>query len=97
MTPVSVPVWALGSFLPVVVWIDEATRIPTRQVSVPVWALGSFLHGAEWVGKGRGLEPERFSARVGSGVFSTRRGPHRRAARPRGFSARVGSGVFSTV
>ena len=68
-------------------------------VSVPVWALGSFLQA---------LSPcvsvvhscTRFSARVGSGVFSTgpaaSTSPWRRPPGSTGFSARVGSGVFST-
>ena len=67
------------------------------KVSVPVWALGSFLPVRI------DLPPHHsvcFSARVGSGVFSTSAKEAADDIRrwwPTSFSARVGSGVFSTV
>ena len=38
---VSVPVWALGSFL--LIRAARARMVTGQMVSVPVWALGSFL------------------------------------------------------
>jgi hypothetical protein len=65
---VSVPVWALGSF-PRGEPHRGLLRLP-GQVSVPVWALGSFPRRAS---RPTSQWPKRFSARVGSGVFSTKR------------------------
>ena len=73
-------------------------RSPGR-VSVPVWALGSFL---QVCGSGRRkdhVNKNCFSARVGSGVFSTVTdtvAEEQAGKQAESFSARVGSGVFST-
>ena len=78
MSKVSVPVWALGSFLPSRSGWGGGVRRRCR-VSVPVWALGSFLLAT--IAGLEKLARKSFSARVGSGVFSTghRCGPHRDA------------------
>jgi len=69
---VSVPVWALGSFLLVGSFRVRRRHVYSR-VSVPVWALGSFL--PVWPDGTRGVVGIiGFSARVGSGVFSTSTG-----------------------
>jgi len=64
---VSAPVRALGSFLPGP-W--RGPERPPHRVSAPVRALGSFLP-KEYVG-GKDETTDSFSAREGSGVFSTR-------------------------
>ena len=97
---VSVPVWALGSFLPSRVIMNKPSR--TRaclwfQCPCGLWGL---FYPPEVLGPGRikwrGLVC--FSARVGSGVFSTLASVGGRTVfAVYCFSARVGSGVFSTV
>ena len=62
------PVWALGSFLPE---NSEEAFAAADLVSVPVWALGSFLLATANEADLGVEEVARFSARVGSGVFST--------------------------
>ena len=65
---VSVPVWALGSFL--LIECETGRSQWDWRVSVPVWALGSFLLSLDEVPVLISIL-EGFSARVGSGVFST--------------------------
>ena len=91
---VSAPVRALGSFLRDV-WRSSASRHQSLAcVSAPVRALGSFLLLLALFDIL--LYTGRFSAREGSGVFSTPTTTTRSSRVTPRFSAREGSGVFST-